>query len=145
MKNSIEVEIPKEITDYQPKVMWGFTSRQLISVLWVGLIVIPLYMVAVLVFAIESHLLNVLVMILAIPPLAWGFVRKNGVSFELLVKIKYQALKNRYNRVFATEPIVKSSKKSQAKKYNEGAAYEFEINVEKSKSQASATSGCASV
>lgn len=152
MKNSIAVEVPKEITDYKPKVMMGFTGRQLVSVLWVGIVVIPLYVVSVIFLNFEGHLLNLLTMTLAVPPLGWGFIRKNGLPFEKLIKIKREALRNRKRRVFATDrndqtmpktkrnkavkraKTVRKSKKM--KKYNEGAEYEFETNEKAIKKQA---------
>ena len=102
MTNTIEVEVPHEIMDYQSKVMFGLTLRQFVASLLVLLFVIPSYIVMIMLIDINNQIANIVIMIISAPILAYGFIQKDGFTFAQIVKIKrnyHNSLKKRNFKV----------------------------------------------
>jgi hypothetical protein len=81
---SIEIKIPKEITEYKEKIIFGLSIRQLIS-LFIGIIVsigvyISLYK------KIGHDLTGYIVIIVCIPIFGIGFIKINNFTFEAYIK-----------------------------------------------------------
>ena len=75
----IEIKVPKEITEYKSKFMFGLTVRQFISLAALG-ICVPLY-----IFGkdfMPEDLVSWLIMLIGAPVLAFGFFRFHGMTFE---------------------------------------------------------------
>lgn len=84
----IEIKVPKEIRDYKEKFMFGLTVRQVVSVAAALLICVPLYL-----FGrkyLGDNLVGWIIIIVAAPVFAFGFLKFNGMPFEELVKILYR-------------------------------------------------------
>lgn len=84
---SIEVRIPKEITEYKEKIIFGLSLRQLIFFVLAILVSGGSYFLLTMVFNWDKDLVGYIVIFEVFPLLALGFVRKNGFPFE-----KYAAL-----------------------------------------------------
>jgi len=106
---SLEVRIPKEITEYREKIIFGLSARQLASTgvaLGTG---VGLYFF--LKNIIGSNLTTYVVMILVAPIFAFGFYRKNGMSFEKFTKLYIRHLFCVHKKKYATELNVDLLKK----------------------------------
>ena len=76
----IEIKVPKEITEYKSKFMFGLTVRQFISLAAALGICVPLY-----IFGkdfMPEDLVSWLIMLIGAPVLAFGFFRFHGMTFE---------------------------------------------------------------
>lgn len=76
----IEIPIPKEIKDYEPKYIFGLTFRQNITIGIMLLINIPLYNLGK--NNINTELLSWIMILVSVPIIAIGFFRYNGMRFE---------------------------------------------------------------
>jgi hypothetical protein len=81
---SIEIKIPKEITEYKEKIIFGLSIRQLIS-LFIGMsisigVYISLYK------KIGHDLTGYIVIIICIPIFGIGFIKINNFTFEEYIK-----------------------------------------------------------
>lgn len=84
----IEIKVPKEITDYKEKFMFGLTVRQFFSVAAALVICVPLY-----IFGkdyLGEDLVSWLIIIVAAPIFGFGFFKYNGMSFEQFVLLLYR-------------------------------------------------------
>lgn len=125
----IAVRIPEEIRKYKEKIMFGLNARQLIATLLALFICVPLYF-----FGrnyLSDDILSWIIILIAVPLLAIGFFRFNGmpmekfvlafVKFELLfpVKRKYKienAFRQWQNEAIKEEsPKTKKERKKAAK------------------------------
>ncbi|MDU2702517.1 MAG: PrgI family protein [Veillonella sp.] len=77
---AVEVRVPKEITEYREKIIFGLSIRQLLCTLVAIIIAIPSYIF--LSKYLGSEITGYVVMILVIPVLAIGFIRPKGLNFE---------------------------------------------------------------
>lgn len=81
---SIEIKIPKEITEYKEKIIFGLSIRQLIS-LFIGMslsigVYISLYK------KIGHDITGYIVIIICIPIFGIGFIKINNFTFEEYIK-----------------------------------------------------------
>jgi len=97
MTNTIEVEVPHEIMDYQSKVMFGLTLRQFLASLAVLVLVVPTYIAMILWIDINNQIANMMIMLISAPILAYGFIQKDGFTFDQIMKRK-QAYRNSYKK-----------------------------------------------
>lgn len=84
----IEIKVPKEITDYKEKFMFGLTVRQFFSVAVALVICVPLY-----IFGkdyLGEDLVSWLIIIVAAPVFGFGFFKYNGMPFEQFVLLLYR-------------------------------------------------------
>ena len=84
----IEIKIPKEITDYKEKFLFGLTVRQLVSVVVALAICVPLF-----IFGkdyLGEDMVGWIIILVAIPVFAFGFFRYDGMPFEKFLAILYR-------------------------------------------------------
>ena len=97
----LEVKVPKEITDYREKIMFGLSVRQLICVIIASVLCIVTY------FTIKPFIGNDLagyfVLGEAMPIMGVGFLRINGFTFEKYIMIILKHEFSRQIRVYKTE------------------------------------------
>lgn len=104
----IERPIPKEIRDFKEKIVFGLTVRQLIATIITLIICVPTY-----VFGrpyIGDELASWVCILVALPSVAVGFFKYNGMVFEhfLLAVFKYMFLvptKRKYKTVTFFEEL----------------------------------------
>ena len=88
---AIEVKIHKDINEYQEKIIMGMSMKQLISVL-IAIVVnflIGFFMIRVL--GLEMMVVSWFMIIASIPIVAFGWYKKNGMSFKVYINyfLKY--------------------------------------------------------
>lgn len=97
----LEVKIPKEITEYREKIMFGLSVRQLICVAIATIICTVSYFSAR--PFIGNDLAGYLVLVIAMPIMGVGFLRINGFTFEKYVMLIVKHTFGRQIRVYKTE------------------------------------------
>lgn len=100
----IEIKIPKEITEYKEKFLFGLTVRQFISVAAALAVCVPLY-----IFGkdyIGDDGAGWLVLLFAAPIFGFGFVKYNGMTFEKLIMVIFrQKWKEPQKRKYIELPV----------------------------------------
>lgn len=84
----IEIKIPKEITDYKEKFLFGLTVRQFVSAVAALAICVPLF-----VFGkdfIGEDIIGWLIILIAVPIFAFGFFKYDGMPFEKFLAMLYR-------------------------------------------------------
>ena len=97
----LEVKIPKEITEYREKIIWGMGIRQLICALIAFFLAVITFFVAK--PLIGSDLAGYLVLAELMPIMGLGFVRINGFSFEKYIMIVISHMLKKTIRTYRTE------------------------------------------
>jgi len=98
---SLEVKIPKEITDYREKIIFGMSGRQLLCAA-ISVIICTITYIAVNKF-IGDDLAGYLVLAEAMPIMGVGFVRINGFVFEKYMMIIIRHKLSKQTRIYKTE------------------------------------------
>lgn len=97
---SIEVRIPKEITEYKEKILFGLSLRQLLFFILAIIVCGASYFIMTMALNWNKDMVGYIVMIEVVPLLAFGFVRKNGLPFEkyasMMIRHKTGILKRPY-------------------------------------------------
>ena len=84
----IEIKIPKEITDYKEKFLFGLTVRQLVSAVVALAICVPLF-----IFGkdyLGEDMVGWISILVAIPVFAFGFFKYDGMPIEKFLAILYR-------------------------------------------------------
>ena len=84
----MEIKIPKEITDYKEKFLFGLTVRQLVSAVVALAICVPLF-----IFGkdyLGEDMVGWIIILVAIPVFAFGFFKYDGMPFEKFLAILYR-------------------------------------------------------
>lgn len=84
----IEIKIPKEITEYKEKFLFGLTVRQCVSVAAALGVAIPLYIFGK--DSLGADMAGWLVLLVIVPIFGFGFFKYNGMTFERLVALMYR-------------------------------------------------------
>ena len=84
----IEIKIPKEITDYKEKFLFGLTVRQLVSAVVALAICVPLFIFGKDYFG--EDIVGWIIILVAIPVFAFGFFKYDGMPFEKFLAILYR-------------------------------------------------------
>lgn len=84
---AISVSIPKEITEYKEKIMFGMSLRQLICFVSAVVLSIGTYLICTMMFDLSMDTASYIIIVEAMPIMAVGFIQKDGMPFE-----KYFAL-----------------------------------------------------
>lgn len=97
----IAVRIPEEIRKYKEKILIGLTARQLIAVILTALICVPLYWFGM--DYIPEDTLSWLIILIAVPLLAIGFLSFNGMPMEkfFVAWVKFEVYPRK--RMFRTD------------------------------------------
>ncbi len=80
----IEIRIPKEITEYKEKFLFGLTIRKFFSVAVALVICVPLFIFGKEI--IPEDIVSWLVILIASPILAFGWFSYHGMNFETFMK-----------------------------------------------------------
>lgn len=99
----IEVKVPREISDYKQKFLFGLTVRQCVSVALALGICIPLYIFGK--KAVGEDIISWLVILVAVPIFCFGFLKFNDMPFEkfMVTVIRQQIEPQR--RVYVDLPV----------------------------------------
>lgn len=100
----IEIRIPKEITEYKEKFLFGLTVRQFVSAVAALAICIPLFIFGK--EALGDDVTGWLVILIAIPIFAFGFFKYDGMYFEkFLIMIYRQKWAESQRRTYEELPV----------------------------------------
>lgn len=84
----IEIKIPKEITEYKEKFLFGLTIRQFVSAAAALAICVPLF-----IFGkdyLGEDVIGWVIIFIAIPIFAFGFFKYDGMTFEKFLGMLYR-------------------------------------------------------
>ncbi len=84
---AVSVQIPKEITEYEEKIMFGLSIRKLICFSVAVVLGVGSYFLCTKVLGLTMDTTSYVIIIESLPLMAMGFIKKNGMPFE-----KYFAL-----------------------------------------------------
>lgn len=100
----IAVRIPEEVRKYKEKIAFGLNARQLVATIATCLICVPLYWFGR--YTIPEDLLAWIIILIAVPLEAIGFISINGMPMErfAIAAIKFEVLYPR-KRKFKTENV----------------------------------------
>lgn len=115
----IDKPIPKEIKDFQEKLVFGLTGRQLVSVILALVVCVPTYIWGR--PYLGDDLASWICILVAVPSLAFGFYTKNGMTFEQYMKaiLRFNfvlPMERRYKVENFFEEIEKEDKKTKGKR-----------------------------
>lgn len=97
---AIEVKVPKDIKEYKEKVMFGMTIKQLITLLIAIGVNIALAFLFITVYGFEMNSISWVMILVSLPILSFGWVKRNELSFFAFLKIllKYHSDPNRLEK-----------------------------------------------
>lgn len=84
---AISVPIPKEITEYEEKIMFGLSLRKLVCFSSAVVLGVGTYFLCTKVLGLTMDTASYIIIAEAMPLMAFGFIKKDGMTFE-----KYAAL-----------------------------------------------------
>lgn len=99
----IEIRVPKEITDYKQKFLFGLTVRQFVSVVLALGICVPLY-----IFGKEplgEDIISWLIIIIAAPIFCFGFLKFNDMPFEKFAMLVIRQILEPQKRKYVELPV----------------------------------------
>ena len=102
---ALSVQIPKEILDYKPKTIFGFTNRQFISIICLIFILGGSFFLQTK-LKLSSDLISYIIIVFGLPIVAYGFFKPQGYLIEEYLKIiiahrfkPYQLFNSNYKNV----------------------------------------------
>ncbi|MFC0234346.1 PrgI family protein [Vagococcus entomophilus] len=97
---AIEVKVPKDIKEYKEKIMFGMTIKQLITLLIAIGVNIALAFLFITVYGLEMNSISWVMILVSLPILSFGWVRRNELSFFAFLQIllKYHSDPNRLEK-----------------------------------------------
>lgn len=101
---SIEVRIPKEITEYKEKILFGLSIRQLICFTFAITLGVGTYILVTRLS--NADIASYVVIVEVMPIFAIGFVRINGFTFENYAAMMFQHKLGRNRRWYTTNLLI---------------------------------------
>lgn len=84
---AIKVKLPKEIKDYQEKIIGGLSWRQLACVTVTAILAVGLSLLILFAFKLSIDNASWGIIAICMPPMALGFIRPKGMALEKYVGI----------------------------------------------------------
>ena len=100
IKISLEVRVPKEITEYKEKILFGLSIRQLFSFIFATLIGFLSYYLSFKFFG--KDVASYVVILITMPVFAFGFFKKDGFTFEKYIVIILRQKLGNNKRIYKT-------------------------------------------
>ena len=98
---SLEVRVPKEITEYKEKILFGLSIRQLFSFIIAIAIGFISYYLTSKVFG--KEVASYVVILITMPIFAFGFFKKDGFPFEQYIVIMIRQKLGNNKRIYKTD------------------------------------------
>ena len=134
---AIEVKVPKEITEYQEKILFGLSIRQLLASTLAVVMTLGLY--PFLIKSLGKDTGQILVIMLVAPIWAIGFIKKNNMTFEkyaMNVVKHYFSQKKRYYATNLNKFIIEERENEDVKHKKENKSeYESWISTKRERKQ----------
>lgn len=86
----ISTKINFEITEYHEKIFAGMSIRQLVCFAIAIVLAIATFAIGIYYFGVSADILSYVVMVEVTPFLGFGFIRRNGYTFEQLLAIYWR-------------------------------------------------------
>lgn len=102
---ALEMRVYEELTSIEPKVMAGFTWRQLLAVVVVGAVTIGLVVALFLAGTTDFSIVSWIVIPIAVPFAAWGWVKPFGMRFEKYAGHVWRFLARPTKRLYANDAL----------------------------------------
>ncbi len=135
IKISLEVRVPKEITEYKEKILFGLSIRQLFSFIIALLVGFSAYYISFKFFG--KDVASYVVILITMPIFAFGFFKKDGFPFEKYIFIILRQKLGNNKRIYKTDISIRKIegkegeksgfKKAGKRKRREGKKREFEV------------------
>lgn len=103
---SVEVRIPKEITEYKEKIIFGLSIRQLVCFTIAIVAGVTTYVVTKRMFGADTA--SYIVIVEVMPVFAIGFIQKDGFPFEKYVAMFFRHMFGNHRRVYKTELAIET-------------------------------------
>jgi hypothetical protein len=103
---AISVPIPKEITEYEEKIMFGLSLRKLICFSSAVVLGIGTYFLCTKVFGLTMDTASYIIIVEALPLMALGFIKKDGMPFEQYFALLIRHKTGRNQLSYETELLV---------------------------------------
>lgn len=129
---SISVPIPKEITEYEEKIMFGLSIRKLICFVIAIVSSIGTYFLCTKALGMTMDGASYVIIIVAIPFMALGFIKKDGMPFEKYF-VLFMRHKNGIHKLYYKPELVIDSMDTSTERKSE-----YAWIFEKKKTEASA-------
>ena len=84
---ALETKIPTEIDDYAEKLVFGLTMRQFLCLLIAAAAAIGTWFLLTAALNLSSSITSYVIMAEAIPIMAIGFIKKDGLTFERYISL----------------------------------------------------------
>lgn len=84
---AIEVYVPKEITEYEEKIILGMNKRRLLWTVIAAVLAIGSFVLCVYVFGLSIDAASYVVILVSLPPMAIGWIKKDNLPFEKLIAL----------------------------------------------------------
>ena len=84
---AIEVRIPKEITEYKEKIMFGMSVRQLVCTVLAVVLAVGMGLLLTKVFGMTIDTASYGIILVVLPILAIGFIQREGMPFEQYMRL----------------------------------------------------------
>jgi hypothetical protein len=101
---SIEVRIPKEITEYKEKIIFGLSIRQLICFTFAITIGVGTYILVTKLS--NADIASYVVIVEVMPIFAIGFIKKNSFTFEKYAAMMFRHKLGRSRRWYTTNLLI---------------------------------------
>ncbi len=101
VKISLEVRVPKEITEYKEKIIFGLSIRQLFSFIIAMVIGFLSYYISLKFFG--KEVASYVVILITMPIFAFGFFKKDGFPFEKYIVIMIRQKLGNNKRIYKTD------------------------------------------
>lgn len=98
---SLEVRVPKEITEYKEKILFGLSIRQLFSFIIALAIGFTSYYITSKLFG--KEVASYVVILITMPIFAFGFFKKDGFPFEQYIVIMIRQKLGNNKRIYKTD------------------------------------------
>lgn len=102
---AISVPVPKEITEYKEKLMFGLSGRQLIFSALAAVVAIGIGVLCT-VLGVSMTITGYVVMLAAAPLMAVGFIRKNNMPFEKYLFLILRSKMGQNQLAYKTELLI---------------------------------------
>lgn len=103
---SINVSIPKEITEYEEKIIFGLSLRKLVCLVSAILLCVGSYLLLTKVAKLSMDITSYIVILEAIPIMAIGFIKKDGMTADKYAALILRHKLGRNKLSYATELCV---------------------------------------
>lgn len=105
---AISVSIPKEITEYEEKIMFGLSLRKLVCLSSAILLGIGSYFLLTKLFGLSMDMASYIIVLEALPFMAFGFVKKDGMPFEQYASLLLRHKMGQHKLAYESELVIDS-------------------------------------